>query len=533
MWAHRVSRAGVVGLCGLLLCVDGQAQLSTLHSFRSGFPGAEGGWAGPGATAFESAGDVDADGHADIIVGLPMISGLVRVYSGKNGAILHQFEAPLGEGGFGQAVASAGDVDGDGRADLIVGSGGMARVYSGATGALLWMQQGPISSFGFSVSSAGDLNGDGNDDVLVGSGVYFSPSAGGVWAYSVRDGALLLSIAAPLPGTNFGVSVSGGHDLDGDGVPDLIVGDDRDGEGGQSAGAVWVFSGATGGVIHKFKGGAPYTKLGFSVDTLGDLDGDGRREVLATSLCCVGGQGPLNTFVWSGGTGALIHSVGSAGDLVSGMDDVNGDGVPDFTSGHHVRSGANGALILSISGTPASWTRPIRSVGDVDGDGWPDVARRNDNPGPPPTALDVLSLHAPAPAAGSVLSVGEGCAPPSGPPAPMQPALSLTGALVPGGSAALSLVGVASQSLTVMIFGLAPDDLPLNNGCQLMVAPPQTLLLLPTHGVNWGWASMGFRVPNDLSSWPEQIYVQALTLDPSLFLGYSVSELLEVTFDGN
>ena len=94
---------------------------------------------------------------------------------------LHQFDGQAAYNQHGWSVSSAGDVDGDGFDDLIVGAtgtspggpplAGSAYVYSGATGALLWQVDGQAAylNFGYSVSGAGDINGDGFDDVIVGA----------------------------------------------------------------------------------------------------------------------------------------------------------------------------------------------------------------------------------------------------------------------------------------------------------------------------------------------------------------------------
>jgi hypothetical protein len=97
-----------------------------------------------------------------------------------SGALLLELAGESSFDLFGSAVAGLEDLDGDGRGDLVVGASlsdakgsgaGSAYVYSGATGALLWTLRGEASgdAFGYAVADAGDVNGDGASDVLVGA----------------------------------------------------------------------------------------------------------------------------------------------------------------------------------------------------------------------------------------------------------------------------------------------------------------------------------------------------------------------------
>ncbi|MCI0330777.1 MAG: integrin alpha, partial [candidate division Zixibacteria bacterium] len=108
-------------------------------------------------------GDVNGDGRADFIVGAALAdpggisnAGSAYLYSGASGALLYQKNGSGTNGQLGWSVAGAGDVNGDGRGDFIVGSPNTAFVYSGATGALLYQK-----SAGYSVGGAGDVDGDG------------------------------------------------------------------------------------------------------------------------------------------------------------------------------------------------------------------------------------------------------------------------------------------------------------------------------------------------------------------------------------
>jgi hypothetical protein len=300
----------------------------------------------------------------------------------------------------GGAVASAGDVDGDGRADVLAArsaaqsSIGRVRLVSSATGATLATVDGPFADDGFGSALAGarDLDGDGKPDFVVGA-----PNAEStlgvlpaVRAYTA-NGALLWS-ASGLFGSRFGAAVALGGDLDGDGVGDVLVGAPDD--GASTAGAVHVLSGASGTALRSHASAGPNDgELGFAVAFVGDVDGDGVDDYAFgdphTSVAATG-----KVELVSGATGASIRtwvapSAGQFGCALALAGDVDGDGVGElvvgamgepvapFTTGVvRLYSGANGAL---ISTTPAEQQglmlgRSVTGLGDYDGDGIEDYA---------------------------------------------------------------------------------------------------------------------------------------------------------------
>ena len=310
-----------------------------------------------------------------------------------------------GGAGLGLAVSGAGDVNGDGIPDLIVGGPGVfnspfydstisgtARVYSGSDGSVLYSFDGDSvgDRFGFSVSGAGDINGDGFADVIVGApadGVDATTS-GSVRVFSGVDGSVLYDFEGDSVGDRFGGSVSAAGDVNGDGVPDLIVGaSHRDDNNGTNAGRVQVFSGSDGSVIYTFDGDSfsdPF--FGNSVSGAGDVNGDGTPDLI------VGAQvGNGRARVFSGSDGSVLYNFDGDslndgfGGSVSGAGDLNGDGFDDLIVGApnaggpfsglaRVFSGVDGSVLYNLEvGFPSSLGTSVSDVGDVNGDGVPDL----------------------------------------------------------------------------------------------------------------------------------------------------------------
>ena len=321
----------------------------------------------------------------------------------------------------GISVGAAGDVNGDGFADVIMGAylydngqsnEGRALVYlgspSGPQAAPAWTAESnePLSSFGFSVSTAGDVNGDGYADVIVGATRHDNPQEdeGGAWLY-LGSAAGLATIAAWAAESNleysrFGGSVGTAGDVNGDGYADVIVGARFFGEAQSEKGKAYVYHGSPAGLSTvpnwSVEGTQNNQQFASSVRTAGDVNGDGYDDVV------VGSSGTNSAFVFHGSATGLSTSaawttqIGQAiaqfGSSVGTAGDVNGDGYDDVIVGALLFDNGQtdeGAAFL-YHGSPsglaatAAWTtegdqagalfgNSVGAAGDVNGDGYADV----------------------------------------------------------------------------------------------------------------------------------------------------------------
>jgi hypothetical protein len=261
--------------------------------------------------------DLDGDGIRDLIVGAPYYgvwSGYVNVYSGANFSLLKKQYGPIDNSLFGASVGQAGDLDGDGVADYMVGAPGAGAdnghvyAYSGQGHGLIWHATGPEagSQFGSSLAGVDDFDGDGVEDVLVGAPGYDEGpllDAGAAFLLSGQDGSVL----RPLIGTTayglFGSSVAFAGDLDGDGEGELAVGEPQASPGGLAdAGRVHLYSGATGAPAFQCAGQTVLDLLGASLGAAGDVNADGTPDLIAGARGSTSGglAGSGSAFLFSG-----------------------------------------------------------------------------------------------------------------------------------------------------------------------------------------------------------------------------------------
>lgn len=325
-----------------------------------------------------TAGDANGDGFSDVIVGAPFFDGgqpdegRVYVYYGSAGGLSFTpgwiAENDLEDGSFGRSVATAGDVNGDGFADVVIGAphtiqglpnNGRAFVYQGSATGLAsspaWITQSDQvnSNFGISASTAGDVNGDGFSDVIVGANFYNGGQSeeGRAFLYYGSGAGLATSPAWTAESNQdfsyFGSSVSTAGDVNGDGYADVIVGAPTFSAGSSSEGRAFVYHGsATGPVIANWTAESDNTdsRFGTSVGTAGDVDGDGYSDVIIGAPRYHGDlTNEGRAYVYHGSSIGLSpaprwilesnQEFAQTGSSVATSGDVNGDGYSDVIVG--------------------------------------------------------------------------------------------------------------------------------------------------------------------------------------------------------
>jgi hypothetical protein len=351
--------------------------------------------------------DLDGDGFADIAIGTPG-TDKVLVYPGSASGIATSPSLTLTSAeqslSFGNVVAGAGDINGDGFADLVVGAPqedsnrGAVYVYLGgpagipATASIKLAGPDSNSYFGSAVASVGDTDNDGYADLLVGApNAYLSVGA----AYVFRGGPQgfaadpNLTIPGTPPGVAFGTTVASAGDFNGDGYGDMLIGAVYD-TPEQPAAALYPggAQGCAAGINYPLKGSSGSIN-GFMIDGVGDVDGDGYADVaLGTqnSVLVYRGAATISTDVPS-------STIASPADLyaffaVAGAGDLDGDGFADLVV--CARSSAPEDRVYVFPGsaqgpvqyptvtlTNSDPTRTLEtavSAGDVNGDGFDDLA---------------------------------------------------------------------------------------------------------------------------------------------------------------
>ncbi|MEW5987057.1 MAG: integrin alpha [Chloroflexota bacterium] len=385
-------------------------------------------------SAVGTAGDVNDDGYSDVIIGAHEYDngqsgeGRVFVYYGEANGLAQTpgWTAESDQLGahFGLSVGTAGDVNGDGYSDVIVGapyggggmSPGQAYVYygsaSGLSSAANWMVTGDQdgANFGWAVGTAGDVNGDNYDDVIVSSLDYDNGQSheGRVFVYHGAAAGLSTNpawmVESNLDYAGFGQSVGTAGDVNGDGYADVIIGAPGYDNVASNEGRAYVYHGAASGLSltpdWTVESGEYGARLGESVGTAGDVNGDGYSDIVIGAPNYNVGEG--RAYVYHGTASGLLTSpawtadggqddpnfgasVGTAGDTDGDNYDEVIVGAYDFNNGQLSEGGAF-VFYGAAGGLPAtpSWTaesdqlgaylgQAVGKAGDVNDDGYADV----------------------------------------------------------------------------------------------------------------------------------------------------------------
>ena len=464
---HSIKRVSIFSLvAGLAFYLQPAQAVGTLSLSSSAITQLTGETASDQAGyAVSSAGDVNADGYADILIGAPFHNGgagAAYLVYGKAGGISAlnlsasttvKFSGSASGDGAGGDVAALGDVNKDGFADFAIAApsnddgganAGAVYILYGQSTALADMTlnstntveltgQSASDTAGHAVAGAGDVNGDGYDDLLIGANGndVTAGNAGAVYlvygqASALSDGALNNSTMTRYVGEagsdNLGIAVGGAGDVNGDGFDDILMGAHGNDGGASNAGAAYLVYGRSAALasatvnasqVIKLSGEASNDLTGIDVSGAGDVNADGYSDFVVGSYS-------NDSNVSNGGAAYLVYGQATAltsqtlsaatttklsgeaaddaaGFSVASAGDVNNDGYSDVLVGAYLQEAAaadagaaylvygqstviadailNASTAISFTGDTANdqagWN--VAAAGDVNGDHYSDI----------------------------------------------------------------------------------------------------------------------------------------------------------------
>ncbi|MBI3817523.1 MAG: FG-GAP repeat protein [Planctomycetes bacterium] len=295
----------------------------------------------------------------------------------------------------GAAVAWSAQTSADGRSNILISSpfdnnsSGRVDLINAATGDIftIWNGESAGDMFGMSVAGAGDIDGDGIGDSIVGA----PGGTGRVYLYSGLSAAPMQTTSDALSGTGYGFALAGGCDLNADGICDIVIGAPQFAQNQTASGALNFLSGATGQLILQVVDAQAGDMLGYSTAILGDVNGDGVTDILVGAPGS--GQSAGSARVISGKDGSVLYTYSGQvindhfGSSVAGLGDCNGDGIADFAIGApfnslasplsgriYVYSGSGGSLLFRRSGDSGQrFGAALAAAGDVNRDYYNDI----------------------------------------------------------------------------------------------------------------------------------------------------------------
>jgi hypothetical protein len=320
----------------------------------------------------------------------------------------------------GKAVAIAGDVNGDGYDDVIVGGeNNKAYVYHGSESGILptpnvviYGEPGSIY-FGLKVASAGDVNGDGYDDVFISDSWFASDHGyeGKIYIYHGSATGInpipVITIEGNHSSAHYGFSIAKAGDVNNDGYDDIIVGAKHLTAGHYLEGRAFIYHGSISGIISvaatTVESNQDYGFLGTSVAGAGDVNNDGFDDIIVGATGYDNGQADEGrAFVYHGSVSGIINvavttmeanqALAGFGNSVSGIGDVNNDGYDDVVVGamwfdnpesgegkiwvyHGSSIGINNVAVMSYeSNEDNSYLgNCVSPAGDINNDGYDDL----------------------------------------------------------------------------------------------------------------------------------------------------------------